>query len=233
MNLRIRKISVVPLAALVLCLAGCFVFDNPIENAVPHSPTAPPTTPPPTPTAAFQIVVTSALYGGTYVWSSADDAYKANVGGTPFYVYMDASGFWILTSDKSQTYGSVGVTHSVQAYLALPPTTATGWSPTDRITSVDDSAGGISGPGAPDTQVTVGQALHVTFLASDPANAATYQWLRSSSQGIGGQNLPATGNTYTTTSGDLNKWISVVVTPTDSTGTVTGTPFASPSVMVK
>jgi hypothetical protein len=216
------------LAALVLCLAGCFVFDNPIENAVPHTPATPST-----PTATFQIVVTSNFYGGTYVWSSQVNAYKASVGGTPYYVYLDASGFWILASTLNQTYGSTGITHSVYAYGALPPTTNAGWSPADRITSVDDSTGGISGPGAPDSQVTVGQVLHVTFLVSDPSNGATYQWVSSTSQGVGGQDLHVTGNTYTIVSGDLGHWISVVVTPTDSTGTIPGTPVVSPPVMVK
>jgi hypothetical protein len=219
------------LAALVLCLAGCFVFDNPIENAVPHTPTTPPT--PPTPTAAFQIVVTSDLYGGTYVWNSADSAYEAVVANARYYVYLDNTGYWVLGNQVSTSYSIGGITHSVYAYGALPPTTNSGWSPTGGITSVDDSTGGISGPVAPDLQVNVGQVLHVSFLASDPGNSATYLWMSSTTQGVGGQNLHFTGSTYTIAPGDLGHWISVVVTPTDSTGTIPGTPVVSPPVMVK
>lgn len=67
------------LAASVLCLAGCFLFDNPWDtNSMP--------------TATFQIVISSISYGGTYVWSPHDNAYEAMVGSTPCSVFMDSGG---------------------------------------------------------------------------------------------------------------------------------------------
>jgi hypothetical protein len=223
------------LAALVLCLAACFVFDNPIENAVPHSPTTPPPTPTPTtPTAAFQIVVASNYYGGTYVWSPPDSAYRVMRGSTPFYVFMDSSGYWCQTYVRSHDHTNSNYWSTSSLFGALPPTTAGGWTPSGEISSVDVSAGGISAQGGPpDSPVTPPQRLQVTFLPSSPGNSATYQWTSSTNSVGTSQTLLGTDSTYLLSPGDSLHWIRVIVTPTDSTGTVKGTPVVSPPVMVQ
>jgi hypothetical protein len=158
------------LAVTVLWLAGCFVFDNPYDLG----------SPPPIPTVEFQVVVTGASYGGTYVWSPSDNAYRANLGSL-FYVYMDTTGYWLLSYlfNWNHTYG--GVYAMSPAYGAMPQAIGTNWSPPGEIFSVDDSVGGIRSAVAPDSPVQVGDILQVTFKASNPLNLAAYQWERSSS----------------------------------------------------
>jgi hypothetical protein len=200
------------LAASVLCLAGCFLFDNPWDTNS-------------TPTATFQIVISSISYGGTYVWSPQDNAYEAMVGSTPCSVLMDSGGTWHLTSG-----GTVIASSTSPAYRTLPPTSNSGWSGS-IISGIDDSEGGICPQGgAPDGTVSSGMTLKVAFLASSLGNSATCQWQRSSSQS-GDSPVPiGTGSTYTIQSGDYAKWIRVIITPTDSTGKIQGTPVVSGSV---
>jgi hypothetical protein len=82
--------------------------------------------------------------------------------------------------------------------------------------------------------VSNGSILQVTFKASDPGNSATYQWERSDSAAFLSASAVGTGSpTYLTTVEDASKWIRVSVTPTDSTGTVQGTPVASQPVKVQ
>src|SRR5208282_2518934 len=100
------------LAVPVLCLAGCFVYNNPYDK---------------TPAAAFQVVVSSSSYGGTYVWSSQDSAYEATVGGTPYYMYIDSSNYWCFANQLNQTHLS-SIASSLSQYGALPPTSPSGWS---------------------------------------------------------------------------------------------------------
>jgi len=211
---------IVALVAIVLCLAGCFVFDNPYDLS--SSP----------PTAKFQIVVTSIAYSGTYVWSSVDNAYSAVIGPTTYHVYMDGSGYWVLSYLYGQNHG-VGTYATSPIYAAQAVASGTNWSPPGEILNVDDSAGGIcSTPSAPDSPVIVGNTLQVIFKASDPQNGATYQWERSASPAWPSSVLIGTGSTYTVTPFDLNLWIRVVITPTDGTGVVVGSPVPSPPVRV-
>ena len=208
-------------ASILLCLAGCFVFDNPFDTSS-------------MPTATFQIVITSIGYGGTYVWSPQDNAYESMVGSTRYYVYMDSNGYWCLGGVLNQVYTGGGViAHSTSSYAncALPPTTTSGW--TGIISSIDDSAGGVYAQGQlPDTGVSTGSILQVVFLASSPGNSATYQWVRSPNQNCSPPTPLGTGSTYTIQSGDYAKWIRVIITPTDSTGKVQGTPVGSQPVRV-
>jgi hypothetical protein len=70
--------------------------------------------------------------------------------------------------------------------------------------------------------------LKVVFLASSLGNSATYQWQRSSSQSGDSPVLIGTGSTYTIQfPADSGKWIRVIITPTDSTGKIQGTPVVS------
>ncbi|MGO9310019.1 MAG: hypothetical protein ACLQDL_13475 [Spirochaetia bacterium] len=208
------------LAAAALCLSGCFVFDNPWDTSSPL------------PGATFQIVVSSSSYSGTYVWSPSDTAFEAMVGATRFYVYMDSSGYWCLGSVPNQVYNGGGVVaHSQSTYGALPPTTVPGWTGSGVITAVDDSAGGVSAQGgSPSSPVSNGQTLQVAFLASSTGNGAAYQWVSSPSQDGSSATVVGTGSTYTIQSS--GQWIHVIVTPTDNTGRVQGTPVASQPVHV-
>jgi hypothetical protein len=213
-------IRIPALAATVLWLAGCFVFDNPYDLSGP----------PPIPTVEFQIVVVGASYSGTYVWSPSDNAYTANLG-TLFHVYMDSDGYWILSYlfNWNHTYG--GVFGMSPVFGAQPPTNGTSWSPPGEIWSVDDSAGGICTLAAPDGPVHVGDTLKVTFKASDALNLATYQWERSSSPAWFSPVLIGTGSTHTLTLDDLNCWIRAIITPADAHGVV-GSPASSPPVYI-
>jgi hypothetical protein len=203
-------------AACEMCLAGCFAFNNPWDtNSLP--------------TAAFQIVVHGGLYAGTYVWSSGDNAYEAAVGSARYYIHMSSGLWWLAGPDSIGT----SIAYSTSSYGALPPTSNVGWSPSGKLSTLDDSVGGISEQGGyPDGVISYGQTVHVTFKASDLGNSTTYQWERSSLQ-TGGSPIPnETGSTYTTQSGDSAKWIRVLITPIDSTGTIKGTPVVSPPVRV-
>jgi hypothetical protein len=210
MALRLRLPAL--FASTVLCLTGCFVFNNPWDGAT-------------LPGATFQIVVTSSSYGGTYVWTPQDNAYEAPIGSTRSYVYMDASGFWHLASPLGNVIAS-----STSPYGALPPTS--GWTGSGVISGVDDSAGGVSAGGSPGNPVSTGQILQVAFVASSPGNSATYQWVSSPLQNGSSATFLGTGSTYTIQLSDSARWIHVIVTPTDSTGRVQGTPVASQPVYV-
>jgi hypothetical protein len=214
------------LATTVLCLAGCFVFDNPYDSNSSNSP-------PSIPTAEFEIVVSGASYSGTYVWSAADNAYSAVIGLTTYHVYMDNNGYWVLSYLYNWNHLSGGTWGTSPVYGPLPPTNGGNWSPGGVIFSVDDSAGGIcSTPVAPDSPVQVGDTLQVTFKSSDPQDLATYQWERSSSPDWLSSVPVGTGSTYALTSSDFNKWIRVVITPTDGTSVGVGSPVSSPPVYV-
>jgi hypothetical protein len=210
------------LAAAVLCITGCFVFDNPFDiRSVGTSST---------PTVTFQVVITGPSLSGTYVWSSPDNAYKTMISGTPFFLYMDGGGVWgVKWSVSPNAYSTY------TSYSALPTASGSNWVPMGEIWTVDDSAGGISVQGSPpDSLVSNGSILQVTFKASDPGNSATYQWERSDSAAFLSASAVGTGSpTYLTTVEDASKWIRVSVTPTDSTGTVQGTPVASQPVKVQ
>ena len=215
------------LVATLLCLAGCFAFDNPYDLGGP-SPI-----PPPLPKAEFQIVLTSVAYSGTYVWSSVDNAYSAVIGSTTYHVYMDTNGYWVLSYLYNWNHSSGGVYATTPTYGAQPVTSGVSWSPSGTVLNVDDSAGGIcSMPVAPDSPVLVGNTLQVTFKASDPLNQATYQWEKSSSSAFLSTAPIGTASTYVVQSADLNFWIRVIVTPTDPTGVLIGSPVSSPPVYV-
>ena len=204
------------LAVLILSLAGCFVYDNPVDTGIP-------------PSATYQVVISGPGYDGTYEWIAMDSAYEAMVGGTTYYVYQDASFYWILATALNQSHGG-SIPSSVNPGGALPPTTVAGWS--SVITAVDDSAGGIclfSGP--PDSPVTVGNILKVTFTASDSVASATFEWLMSTDYAGLSSVTVGTNSTYTVAGSDLSKWIRVIVTPTDSSGRK-GTPAVSQPVRV-
>jgi len=211
------------LTATVLSLTGCFVYDSPYDR---------------TPSATLQIVVTSNNYGGTYAWSPRDNAYEAMVGNTLYYVYMDSNGYWCLGAVLSQinTGGSVMArAPSTYANCGRPPTVAAGWTGSSVVSSVDDSEGGIHAGASPDSSVVNGSVLQAAFLASSPGNSATYRWVSSPNQNGSPSNLPsgpASGSTYTILSGDYAKWIRVIITPADSTGTIQGTPVTSQPVRV-
>ncbi len=200
------------LALPVLCLTGCFLFNNPWDGAT-------------LPTATFQVVVSSISYGGTYVWSSTDAAFEAPVGSSRSYVYMDSGGIWHLASPQGNVLSSTS-----GGFDALPPTS--GWTGSGTISAVDDSAGGVSVlGGSPSNPVANGQTLQVVFVASSPGNSATYQWIGSPNQSGVPPTLLWTGSTYTILSS--GQWIHVIVTPTDSTGKVQGTSVASQPVWVQ
>ena len=207
------------LALSVLCLAGCFVFNNLYDK---------------TPAATFEIVVSSTNYGGTYVWNSQDYAYEATVGGTRYYVYIDSSNYWCLANQLNQTYNSGSIAHSISKFGTLPPTSGLGWSST--ITGIDDSVGGVSVQGgAPDGGIP-GGTLQVSFLASNPGNSATYQWQRSSTSEQSSSYSPINGgnsSTYLLQPGpgnDYQHWVRVTIMPTDSTGTIQGIAVVSQPV---
>ncbi|MGA2641356.1 MAG: hypothetical protein ABSG21_10705 [Spirochaetia bacterium] len=206
------------LAATVLSLTGCFVFDSPYDK---------------TPSATLQIVLQGGSYPATYIWNTADSAYEAVVGGTLCSVYIDSSGTWHLTHGAGNVIASS--TGGSYARCTLPPTTFVGWSGSGSIVSeIDDSVGGISIQGlAPDIAIsTQGQILQVAFQASSPGNSATYQWQKSptSAQSFDSPIPIGTGSTYTLKSGDYAHWFRVIITPTDSTGAIQGTPVASQPV---
>ena len=201
------------LAAAIVCLTGCFVFDKTFDTISQ-------------PVITFQIVVHGGPYAGTYVWNAQNSAYEGMVGSTRFIISMDVGGVWHMKDGMSNNIAS-----SIILYGALPPTTSSGWSPADRFTSVDDGAGGVSGT-TPDGIVSYGQTVGVTFSLSDPGARIAYQWQRAFSLSAGFSILPWTGSTYVIQSGDYGKWIRVIVTPSDATGTVMGTPVVSPPVRV-
>jgi hypothetical protein len=209
------------LTATVLCLSGCFVFDNPYDK---------------TPAAALQIVVSSSSYGGTYVWTPQDNAYEAAVGSTQYYIYMDGNGVWCLASLPNRTYpdGSV-IAHSLLSpWGTLPPMSS--WSGSGTIISaIDDSEVGISiQKNSPDIYITgFPQTLQVAFHLSSPGNSATYQWQKSPTfaQSFDSPIPIGTGSTYQfKPTGDYGHWYRVIITPTDSTGTIQGTSVASQPV---
>jgi hypothetical protein len=213
-------------AACVICLCGCFVFDNPVESGGSTS----------APTVTFQVVITSATCGGTYVWNSHDNAYEAVLSNVRYFVYQDSSGAWCLSAQlggTSSVAGSVIASSTPPPFRALPPTSGSGWSPTypAPLTSIDDSAGGISAQGSlPDNPITQAQILKVGFLASDPGNLAKYQW---ESMTAPGSFTPVPGETGSTfKSPGVGQWVRVMVTPTDGTGTINGVPVESPPVFV-
>ena len=209
------------LAATLLCLAGCFVFDNPWDSASPPS----------TPTVTFQIVVNSIAYTGTYVWSSTDNTY-AELNGI-YHLYVDPEGYWVMSYLPGWNHYYGGTYGTYPAYGALPPTDGTYWSPPGEIQYIDDSAGGICRTnGAPDSTVGVGNTLQVTFKASDPGNLATYQWERSFSPSWPSSVPVGPESTYTPTSADKYAWLRVIITPSDRTGLVAGPPVKSPPVYI-
>src|SRR5271157_2484501 len=200
------------LAVFVLCLAACFDFNKTFD---------------PPPTVTFQIVISSTNpnYGGTYVWTSQDQAYEAVILGGRYYVYMDGSGIWHLSGPNS--IGASIASSTSPAYGTLPPASTSRWSGSGMIISaIDDSEGGISDQSdAPDGPVAG------TLQVSSSGNSATYQWQRSSTSSFDSSVLIGTGSTYTVQMGtDYHQWIRVIVTPTDSTGTIQGTPVVSQAV---
>jgi len=210
---------VAPLLVPILFLASCFNFNNPYENGIPAT--------------QFQIVLASPQYGGTYIWNPQDSAYETTVGGTPYYVYMDSEGFWCLAAALGETHYSPPIDYSSTIHLTLPPTNASGWHTASVLTSVDDSAGGVSVQGSPPSQApVVGNTLQVAFVISNASDEVTFQWQSSATQEGSSLPLSDTGSTYVIQSFDSTHWISVVITPMDSTGTVKGTPVTSQSVYV-
>jgi hypothetical protein len=207
------------LAVCAICLCGCFVFDNPVESGGSTS------APTPTPTVTFQVVVASdSGYGGTYVWNPTSNAYETMLGGTTGSVYMDSYGIWRLSA-------SGPFAQAFPTFAALPPTAGASW--TTGVTSVDDSAGGISAVGfPPDAPISRTQTLQVSFLASNPQNGATFQWTSSSAVTGTAETVLGSARTLQLTSADFQTWIRVIITPTDSTGTIKGTPVVSPPVKV-
>ena len=205
-------------AAAALILSGCFLFNNPYDT---------------TPTISFQIAVTSALYGGTYVWNPTDNAYEATVGGSRYYVYLDSLGRWCLGSILNQVYTGAVCYAATPPFMALPLATGTYWTLSDKLTSINDSAAGISAQGSqPDAPVIHTQVLQVAFQTSPAASAATYQWLSSNNQAGSPNTVLGTGSTYPMTVPDKFTWIRVVVTPTDGAGNAVGSAVTSPPVYV-
>jgi hypothetical protein len=207
----------------LLSLSGCFVFDNPLDRSLP--------------TVAFQIVVNSATYGGTYAWSNASNAFTAKVNGTPYFIYLWPTGEWCLSDDpfKGPATGAFVWTITPPTFTALPQNNGTsGWTPSSVITSVDGAAGGIRGESAGSYgKIYYPDTLRVTFVTSDPSNTATYTWERSLSESFYPSSVVGTNSsTYATSSLDQGNWIRVTLTPMDSTGTVTGTPVTSAPVLV-
>jgi hypothetical protein len=115
----------------------------------------------------------------------------------------------------------------------LPPQSSSGWSGSGTIISgINDIGGGISDQSdPPDGPIGSGGTLQVAFLASSSGDSATYQWQRSTTSSFDSPVLIGTGSTYTVQMGtDYHDWIRVIITPTDSTGTIQGTPVVSPPV---
>lgn len=207
------------LAAAIVCLSGCFLFDNPYDG--------------PTPSASFQIVVNSATYGGTYVWNSTDGAFEATVNGIQYFIFQ-SSGSWCLSTSLAKGPENGGIAHSLTPYAALPPTNvSTGWTPPAVITAIDNSTGGVTGQAAgPDGPVAYGDLLQVGFSKTAPDGLATYQWERSSLVNFTSRQVVGTDSTYQTSTFDYGQWLRVIVTPLDSTGTVKGIAIASAPVRV-
>jgi hypothetical protein len=203
-------------AAVMLSLNSCFIFDNPFDSGSRS-------------VFAFPIVITSANYGGTYVWNAEDAAYEATVDGTPYFVLMDPSGTWCLALAPNDTYSSAISYTLSPTYRALPATSSSSWY-VPVLTSVDVSSGGISAASKlPDSTVSVGDTLQVSFASTIPGSSATYQWLGSSSAGMTSPTVLGTGSTYYVPNGTYS-WIRVVITPRDGAGNVIGPPATSPSV---
>ena len=189
------------------------------------------------PTATFQIVISSTNYGGTYIWNPLDSAYEAIVGGARYYVYTDSSNYWCFASQLNQTYNTGSIAYSLSINGTLPPRFGSGWSGAGAIIAgIDDSEGGICllvGP--PDGTLSPGAALQVVYLASNLGDSATCQWQRSSSSLKSSFDPPTsiwTGSICTLQSGDYARWIRVIITPIDSTGTIPGTPVVSQPVFL-
>jgi hypothetical protein len=205
------------LAAIVLCLAGCFLFNNPYDTSSP-------------PAVTFQIVINSLSYAGTYVWNPTHSAYEATVGGLPYYVLMDGSGFWCLASALGQNSSTAIDYTPSPVYRGLPITYGPSWHITTLITSVDDSAGGISTTlKPPDGTVSVGDILQVGFSSTIPGVGALYQWQGSSNVGMTSSVALGTGSTYHVLDSS-HLWIRVTITPIDGTGKIIGPPVTSPPV---
>ena len=204
-------------AAAALLLSGCFLFDNPYDTGS-------------MPTATFQVVVTGPSLAGTYVWSSPDNAYRTVIGGTPYFVYLDSiTGTWGVKWSVSPNAWSTS-----PVFGALPATLGSNWLPVNEISSVDNSAGGISVQGSqPDTPVSLALSpiLQVRFLSS-PGSGATFQWVNANTPTGTALSILGSSSTYAVMPGDYHKWIRVVVTPTDGTGVVAGSPVTSPPVYV-
>jgi hypothetical protein len=207
-------VRITALTATLMSLSGCFVFNNLYDK---------------TPAASLQIVVQGGAYAGVYVWNSKDNAYETTIAGIPSSVYMDSGGTWHLT------YGAGVVASSTSTYAdcTLPPTTSSGWS-SPVLSSVDDSEGGISMQGLPPDSQIVGppppQFLQVAFQASSPGNRATYQWQKSPDETFQNSVPIGNGSTYSIQSGDYGHWFRVIITPTDSSGAIQGSPVASQPV---
>jgi hypothetical protein len=210
----IRSLAI---AAIVFCLAGCFVFDNPFDTDARSD-------------IVFQVIVPSGAYAGTYVWNNAETAYTAAVGGNLHYIYIDGSGYWCLSSQPNETYGSPSIiaTSVVNDFRALPPTSSGYW--TGASISVDVSKGGISpSSGQPDSPVRVTDLLHVSSTAHS-TDGWTYRW-ESSGNAKGPVWTPfGTGSTCTPTD-HFHEWIRVIITPTSGAG-VEGSPVTSPPVYI-
>jgi hypothetical protein len=197
-------------AAALLCLAGCFVFDNPFDTSS-------------APTISFRIVVTGGPQPGTYVWNPQTSAFEMMSGSTRYYIYMDGTGFW-----RWEKASGVFIASSVNPYVPLPPTTYSGWS-SNQFSGLNDGEGGIVGPsGYPDVTVSHSQTLHVSFHSADPGATLTYQWQQSSSQDW--PSATTIGTTDTCTPAGAG-WVRVIVTPTAGSGKH-GTPAVSAPVYV-
>jgi hypothetical protein len=207
------------LAVVVLCLTGCFAFDNPFDTSSQSVVT-------------FQIVINSLKYAGTYLWNAEDAAYEATVNGVPHYVFMDANYLWCLATALGQSYSTAICYCPSPQFRALPLRNGTSWSPSDKLTSVDVSAGGISAPPKPpDGTVTIGDTLQVTFASTISGVGANYLWQGSSNVGITSPTPLGTGSTYHIVDAS-HPWIRVTITPTDGAGNVIGPPVTSPPVHV-
>jgi hypothetical protein len=206
-------LSIPTICAWVLCFCSCFDFNK---------------TFPPPPAAGYQIVISSGSYGGTYAWSPKDGAYEAVILGERYYVYMDGGGIWHLSGPNSMS--SVIANSTTPYYGTLPPQSSSRWS--NIISGIDDSEGGVSvQTSAPDMPIGSGGTLQVGFLTSSSKNSANYQWQKSVTSTFDFPALVGTGSTYTLNfSTDYHYWFRVVITPTDSTGTILGTPVVSDSV---
>jgi hypothetical protein len=208
-------------ASLLFALAGCFVFDNPYDRL---------------PSASFRIVVTSASYGATYEWNQAagsNGAFKSSGSGTTYYFYRDPSDRKWYLSDGADAPSETMTMASSTAGTALPPPSGSGWTPPSVISSIDDSAGGIWGNGIPTYTVGNGCSLQVHYVKSDLTDTAGFQWQSAAGPaGAWADIVNANGDTFNTATTYPNMYIRVLVTPKDATGSVSGTPAASPPVFV-